>query len=299
MLRLQATIADAGHRLDHFLQQRLPEFSRSRLQDWIKAGRVLVAGRPAKAAALLSGGEDILVEPASPPPLQAFAEDLPVEILYEDASVIAVNKSAGMVVHSGAGHRAGTLVNALLHRFGALSGVGGGERPGVVHRLDRYTSGVLLVARHDAAHRALARQFAAREIGKCYLALVHGVVKLDRGTIEAPIGRDPIRRTRMSCRTGRGRAALTSYAVLKRWAAHSYLSIDLHTGRTHQIRVHLASIGHPVVGDPLYGAPGNAALGRYFLHAARISFRSPATGAIVAVEAPLPAELADFLAHLQ
>ncbi|MCC6585974.1 MAG: RluA family pseudouridine synthase [Bryobacterales bacterium] len=299
MLQLQATSADVGLRLDHFLQKHLPQFSRSRLKDWIKDGRVLVASRPAKASLQLRGHEGITVEPADPPPLNAFAEDLPVEILYQDPAVIAVDKPSGMVVHAGAGHYSGTLVNALLHRFGGLSTIGGQERPGVVHRLDRYTSGVLLVARNDPAHRALARQFSSRQVRKRYVTLVHGVVKQQHGMIDAPIERDPIHRTRMTCRTGRGRPALTEYTVARRFNAYTYLNVDLHTGRTHQIRVHLASIGHPVVGDPLYGAPRNPALNRYFLHAARTAFVSPASGVEVTVEAQLPPELAGFLATLE
>jgi len=215
---------------------------------------------------------------------------------------VAINKPAGMVVHAGAGCRSGTLVNALLHRFKSLSGLSGELRPGIVHRLDRYTSGVILVARHDAAHRRLAEQFAGRQVEKLYIALVHGAVKQEQGRIEKPIARDPVRRVRMTARLGRGRTALTEYRVLQRFRRFTLLEVRIGTGRTHQIRVHMAGIGHPVVGDRLYGAPaeveGMPALGRYFLHARRIQFRKPSTGDPVTVEAPLPEELEGWLKGL-
>ncbi|MFN7922965.1 MAG: RluA family pseudouridine synthase [Bryobacteraceae bacterium] len=297
---LHADPTDARKRLDHYLQEKLPAYSRSRIQSWITAGRVLVDGKPAKASAPLRGGERIEVEPAEPPPLHAFAEDLPLRVLYEDAAVLAVDKPAGMVVHVGAGAHSGTLVNALLHRFRQLSTAGGAERPGIVHRLDRDTSGVILIARTDAAHRALAEQFASREVEKEYLALVQGRVRLDHGRVDAPIERDSVRRTRMTCRTGRGRSALTEYWVLgrspedaaRKW---SYLRVRIHTGRTHQIRVHLASLGHPVAGDTLYGATRDPELPRFFLHAHRIAFTSP-VGGRVEVVSPLPEDLARVLA---
>jgi len=199
-----------------------------------------------------------------------------------------------MVVHTGAGQHSGTLVNAVLHRFGMLSSVGGVLRPGIVHRLDRFTSGVILVARNDAAHRNLADQFASRQVEKIYLALVHGLVKNDQGSITTPIARDPIRRTRMTARLARGRHASTTYRVLKRLDGLTFLEIKIGTGRTHQIRVHLASIGHPVVGDKLYGAAASD-LGRYFLHAQQITFTSPGTGERVSVIAPLAPDLERFL----
>jgi 23S rRNA pseudouridine1911/1915/1917 synthase len=298
-----ASSEDAGKRLDHFLKDRFPEYSRARLQQWIKAGRVLVDGHPAKASLMLRGAERVQLEPAAAPPLQAEPQDLPLEILYEDEAVIAVNKPAGMVVHAGAGVREGTLVNALLHRFQRLSKAGGPERPGIVHRLDRFTSGVILVARDDASHQRLSRQFASRQVEKTYLAMVHGAVRQDTGRIEKPIARDPVRRTRMTTRTTTGRSAVTEYRVLKRFDGFTFLEVTLGTGRTHQIRVHLASLGHPVAGDTLYGAPARHAAGaprldRWFLHAWRIRFRSPATGEMVAVTAPLPEELEDWMQAL-
>lgn len=273
----------------------MPQYSRARLQAWIKEGRVLVNGAPAKASMLLRGDEKIDVEPAALPPLKAAPEDLPVEILYEDASVIAVNKPAGLTVHAGAGQHSGTLVNRLVHRFQTLSEVGGDLRPGIVHRIDKDTSGVLLVARNDAAHRALAEQFSGRTVEKTYLALVHGNVADDSGRITKPITRDPVRRTRMTAKLGRGREALTDYRVRQRFGKWTYLEVRIGTGRTHQIRVHLSSLNHPVAGDKLYGAPPAR---RLFLHAWRIGFTSPASGERVVVEAPLPDDLAQWLREI-
>lgn len=286
----------AGQRLDHHLQGKMPELSRSRLQAWVRDGHVTVNAKAAKPSLVLKGGEQVTVTPAALPPLRAEAEDLPLDVLYEDAGVIGINKRAGMVVHAGAGNHSGTLVNALLHRFGALSTEGGDLRPGIVHRLDKETSGVLVVARTDAAHRDLAGQFQSRTVEKIYLALVHGVTKADSGRIEKPITRDPVRRTRMTCRLEAGRTALTDWKVLRRFARHTLLEVKIGTGRTHQIRVHLSSIGHPIVGDTLYGAPASKWLAeRFFLHATRLRFRSPATGEVVTLEAPLPGELADMI----
>ena len=302
-MRLLAESSDAGKRLDQMLHERLPQFSRSRIQEWIKGGRVLVDGAPERPSRVVRGAEIVELEPAEPPPLHAAPEDIPLAILYEDEDLVAVDKPAGMVVHAGAGIHSGTLVNALLHRFEALSGVGGPLRPGIVHRLDRYTSGVLLVAKNDAAHRQLAAQFSARRVEKVYLALVHGRVLLESGRIERPIARDPVHRTRMTARLAEGRAAWSEYRVLRRFARFTFLEVRIGTGRTHQIRVHLASIGHPVAGDALYGAParieGMPPLGRYFLHAHRIRFRRPSTGMELVVEAPLPAALAEWMEALE
>jgi len=295
MLSFTTDAHDAGKRLDHYVQEHVPGVSRSRLQSWIKAGLVLVNGAPAKVSQVLRGGESVEVSPADPAPLAAAPEDLPVEILYEDASVIAVDKPAGLVVHAGAGTESGTLVNRLVHHFATLSQVGGGLRPGIVHRLDKGTSGVLLVARHDAAHQALAAQFAGRTVEKVYLTLVQGKVHNQEGRITTPIARDPVRRIRMTTQMDTGRSALTSYRVLQRFDKLTYLEVRIGTGRTHQIRVHLASIGHPVVGDKLYGGPPAE---RIFLHAYRIAFTSPATGELVTVEAPLPPVLTQWLERM-
>jgi 23S rRNA pseudouridine1911/1915/1917 synthase len=286
---------EAGKRLDHYLHARFSEHSRSRLQSWIKDGRVLVNGAAAKASLLLRGGEQIEVSPAGLPPLKATPEDSPIEILYQDTAVIAVNKPAGLVVHAGAGGHSSTLVNRLVHHFTSLSQVGGDLRPGIVHRIDRGTSGILLVARTDQAHRALAAQFAARTIEKTYLALVQGNVRTETGRITKPITRDPVRRTRMTARLEHGRDALTEYCVRQRFKGFTYLEVRIGTGRTHQIRAHLASLGYPVAGDRLYGArPAE----RIFLHAWRIAFTTPATSERVVVVAPLPEELEHWLGGL-
>lgn len=268
---------------------------------------MLVNGACQRPGYLLRLGDRVAVTPQRPAPLRAEPEAIPLAVLYEDADLVAIDKPAGMVVHAGAGVRSGTVVNALLGRFGALSTAGGELRPGIVHRLDRYTSGVLLVARHDTAHRALAAQFAGRKVEKVYLALVHGQVKQERGRIDKPIARHPRQRIRMTARLGGppgpGRPAETEYRVLGRFRGFTLLEVRIATGRTHQIRVHLASIGHPVAGDRLYGAPGKTPglpeLGRYFLHAHRIRFRQPSTGAAVTIESPLPAELREWLGRLE
>ena len=299
MADFTADRAEAGRRLDNVVHERLPQYSRARIQQWIRNGRVLVNGAAARASYTVRGGEAIQVEPAEPPPLRAEPEEIPLTVLYEDDDVVAVDKPAGMVVHAGAGVHSGTLVNALLHRFGALSAVGGEMRPGIVHRLDRYTSGVILVAKNDAAHRKLAAQFSSRRVEKVYLALVHGAVKQESGVIDKPIARDPIHRTRMTARLRDGRPAHTEYRVTARLPGFTFLEVKIGTGRTHQIRVHLASIGHPVAGDTLYGAPAQVPdrplLARYFLHAHRIRFFRPADGEPVTVVSPLPQELEDWM----
>jgi len=300
-VRLTVESRDAGKRLDHVLHERLPDFSRSHIQRWIHDGLVLVNGAAARASQKLRTGDGIHVDPAEAPPLRAVPEAIPLSVLYEDQDVVAIDKPAGMVVHAGAGVHSGTLVNALLHRFGALSGVAGTLRPGIVHRLDRYTSGVLLVAKNDAAHQRLAAQFSGRQVEKIYLALVHGIVKQESGRIQRPIARDPVRRTRMTARLAEGRAAWSEYRVLRRFAQFTLLEVRIGTGRTHQIRVHLSSIGHPVAGDTLYGAPARLVppLGRYFLHAHRIRFQRPSDGVEISVVSPLPAELEAWMALLE
>jgi 23S rRNA pseudouridine1911/1915/1917 synthase len=301
-ITLEASSEDAGKRLDWFLHERLPEYSRARLQSWIKSGLVRMNGSAARASYVLRGREQLEVTPGELPPLKAKAEDLALTVLYEDQDVVVIDKPAGMVVHAGAGHQEGTLVNALLHRFGKLSTVAGDLRPGIVHRLDKDTSGVLVVARTDRAHQALAAQFHSREVEKIYWALVHGHPP-DQGTIEKPVARDPVRRTRMTTRLASGRKALTRYNVSKRVGEFSYLEVKIGTGRTHQIRVHLASIRHPIVGDSLYGAPrtinGMPPLQRFFLHAASLAFRSPSDGTWIRVASPLPPELAGWLRVLE
>ena len=294
-LTIELTQEDAGKRLDHVVHAHFPQFSRARVQGWIRDQRVLVNSGVSRPSYLVRGSDAIEVEAADPRPLRAEPEDIPLAILYEDDDLVAIDKPAGMVVHSGAGVHSGTLVNALLHRFHSLSRTAGDVRPGIVHRLDRYTSGVLLVAKNDAAHQRLSEQFASRRVEKTYLAMVHGKVKLDTGRIEKPIARDPRQRVRMTARLTHGRTAWTEYRVLRRFNAFTFLEVRIGTGRTHQIRVHLSSIGHPVVGDRLYGAPatidGEPTLPRYFLHAHRIRFAQPSSGEPVTVESPLTPDL--------
>ena len=302
-IRLRARPEDAGKRLDQVVHERLAQFSRARIQQWIRDGRVLVNGSAVRPSRAVRAGEPIDVEPAEAPPLHAAPEDIPLQVLYEDPDLVAIDKPAGMVVHAGAGVHSGTLVNALLHRFEALSGVGGALRPGIVHRLDRFTSGVLLVAKNDGAHRALADQFSSRQVEKTYIALVHGAVKTDTGRIDRPITRDPVHRTRMTARLGEGRAAWSEYRVVRRFEGFTLLEVRIGTGRTHQIRVHLSGMGHPVVGDTLYGAPakvsGMPTLGRYFLHAHRIRFRLPSTGEETTLVSPLAFELEEWMGRLK
>ena len=320
----RATPEDAGTRLDRFLVAHLPDVSRARVQQLIEQQKVLVNNVPAKASSRLRGTEEVaVVGELELPPLRAAAENIPLEIVYEDDDLAVVNKPAGMMVHAGAAtgdaRNRGTLVNALLHRFGALSSTGGELRPGVVHRLDKETSGLIIVAKNDVAHRRLAEQFSGREVKKTYLALVQGWPKQDKSTVDAAISRDRIRRTRMTTRRSAGRAAVTHYRVLKKidsiYGRFALLEINIETGRTHQIRVHMSSLGHPVVGDTLYGArreipvqPGKLrgagrphfdakplSLARNFLHATAIEFRHPTTSEPLAFTRPLPPELETFL----
>ncbi|MBZ5661040.1 MAG: RluA family pseudouridine synthase [Acidobacteriia bacterium] len=297
--QLTAASGDAGRRLDLFLAERVPQLSRTRIQELIREGNVLVGGRIAKASHRISAGEVIEVKVLPRPALVAAPEDLPLDLLLVDDEFVVVNKPAGMVVHAGAGHASGTLVNALLHRLGNLSGAGGPLRPGIVHRLDKETSGAMIVARNDRAHEHLAEQFRSRNVRKIYVALVHGKLPKDSGTITLPISRDPHRRTRMTARASKGRNARTDWRVVARLDRCTLVEAVLHTGRTHQIRAHFAAIGHPVVGDTLYGAPRTLRAGsrdlprleRNFLHAARLGFAHPVTGAWVEVRAPLPEQL--------
>lgn len=297
---------DAEHakqRLDLFVLAQYSDSTRARIQQWIEAGRVLVNDNPAKASLKLREGDAVAVEPAPAPPLRAEPEPIPLTLLYEDDDVVVIDKPAGMVVHSGAGVTSGTLVNALLHRFQNLSSGTNEERPGIVHRLDRFTSGVILAARNDRAHQSLALQFLERRVEKVYLALVHGEFAQKEGSIRKPITRDPGNRARMTARLREGRSALTNWKVLRSFRDYSFLEVRIGTGRTHQIRVHLASTGHPVVGDRLYGAAveptGMPPPERYFLHAHRIGFTQPTTGEAIVVESPLTADIAAWMALLE
>lgn len=308
--RFTITAEEAGIRLDRLVAARCPELSRTRVQELIEQGLALRNGKAAKGSHKVRAGDLIEVSAQERPALRAEAEDIPLDVLYEDDDVLAVNKPAGMIVHAGAGNAHGTLVNALLGRGQTLSQGGDELRPGIVHRLDKETSGIVLVAKNDFAHAKLADAFRDRTIHKIYVALVQGELKQEHGRIELAIARDPKRRTRMTARRvrvpGKVREARTDWSVLSRIDSTTLLEVELHTGRTHQIRVHFSALRHPIVGDTVYGAAeklhvGRATLpplGRNFLHAAKITFAQPRTGQNIQLTAPLPAELRSYLARL-
>jgi 23S rRNA pseudouridine1911/1915/1917 synthase len=288
-----------GERLDRAIASSLPQLSRSRVQALLEAGRVQVDGKPGRAALRLKGGEALSVSVPPPEPALPEPEDLPLSILHEDRDLLVLDKPAGLVVHPAAGHARGTLVNALLHHVSGLSGVGGVLRPGIVHRLDKETSGCLVVAKNDAALQALQRAFQARSVEKTYLALVHGQPP-DTGRLETLHGRHPRDRKRFTGRTRTGKPAVTTWRVRTRLHGAALLEVGLETGRTHQIRVHLSEMGHPLLGDALYGGTrkGDARvkavqqlLGRQALHAWRLGFAHPRTGKPIHAEAPIPADL--------
>ncbi|HET7105516.1 MAG TPA: RluA family pseudouridine synthase [Candidatus Acidoferrum sp.] len=301
---------EAGLRLDRFVSAHSVELSRTRVQELIVAGLVLLNRKPAKGSQKVRAADVVELTPTPRPAMKAEPEQLPLDILYEDDDLIAVNKAAGMTVHAGAGNSRGTLVNALLGRGQTLSQGGDPLRPGIVHRIDKETSGILLVAKNDFAHARLAESFRDRTIQKTYIALVHGLLAEDRGRIELHIARDPVRRNRMTAKRAatlpNARAARTDWRVLARIDSTSLVEVQLHTGRTHQIRVHFSALRHPVVGDTLYGASGQLrvgdsslpALGRNFLHAAKLGFQQPRTGEAIQLTAPLPPELRAYLAKL-
>jgi 23S rRNA pseudouridine1911/1915/1917 synthase len=309
-LAFTASADDAGARLDAFLAARVEGVSRSALKRAIDDGDVLVEGRAAKPSLKLKGGERVELELPAPPPSEIAPEEIPLDVLYEDEEVVVVNKPAGLVVHPAAGVHTGTLANALAFHFKQLSERAGSLRPGIVHRLDRDTSGVIVVAKTGRAHENLSDQFRARTVFKSYVALVHGVTREEKGKVEEPLARDPRNRTRMAVVRG-GRAALSLWRVRRHYERFTLLDVQIKTGRTHQIRVHLAWIKHPVVGDDTYGGGRDktiadprlrarvAALGRQFLHAERLGFHHPATGEWLSFTAPLPSELSDFLGALE
>ena len=295
-----------GQRLDRFLVSVLESHSRSQIQKLIADGLVTLGARPAKANTALREGERVEVRLPEAVPSHAGAEDLPINVLYQDEDVAVIDKPAGMVVHPGAGHPSGTLVNALLHHMEDLSGIGGELRPGIVHRLDRGTSGLMVIAKHDAAHQELARQFHDREVEKEYIALVWGVVQAGR-RIDAAIGRDASDRLKMSARAKHARHAVTRITRAMHLPGLTLCQVAIHTGRTHQIRVHLSAIGHPIVGDSVYGGvhrrvPGDIKavqrLERPFLHAARLVFHHPTDRRRMEFVTPLPADLQSVLDDL-
>ncbi|MEW5978347.1 MAG: RluA family pseudouridine synthase [Acidobacteriota bacterium] len=304
---IQAADQDRRKRLDRFLCERLPEKSRAQIQRLIHDGHVRVGGRVEKAAYRLRGDESIQVDWISEPPSQLLPEAIPLQIVYEDEDLVVIEKPAGLVVHVGAGVKSGTLVNALLYHFQNLSQAGGSDRPGIVHRLDKFTSGLIVIARNDRTHQALSRQFQSRSVFKGYLALVHGRVSREKGEVTSPIGRDLRQRLRMSTRAPRGRTAFTVYQVLERFPSFTLLKVQIKTGRTHQIRVHLSALRHPIVGDTLYGAPARIRLGkvtlpplgRPFLHACELQFNHPRTDQRMDFRSRLPEELENFLAILR
>jgi 23S rRNA pseudouridine1911/1915/1917 synthase len=297
--------ADTGIRLDQYAVRKLPGESRSQIQNWIRKGYILVNGERVKTGYLTRFNDRITLKIPELLPDQPFPEDIPLNIVYEDSHLAVLDKPAGLVCHAGAGRRSGTLVNALLHRMGRLN-AGDPVRPGIVHRLDKDTSGVMLVAKTNQAHRHLAQQFKNRQVKKEYAALVHGVPSPSSGTIDMPIGRDPKNRKKMSPRAHRARTAVTHYALEENYGYVSLLKIRIETGRTHQIRVHLAQKGHPIVGDSLYAGnraknlPANLIhavkeLGRPFLHSRQIQFHHPQTGELMSFSSPLAPELQRFL----
>ena len=309
MVNLSVADSDEGIRLDAYLATQIEGWSRARLQRLIDDQDVLVNGKAVKPSYKLRVGDEIEVELTPAPSASFEPENIPVEVVYEDDDLIVVNKPAGMVVHPAAGVISGTLANALAYRFQQLSATGDPVRPGIVHRLDKDTSGLMVVAKTETAHEHLSDQFRAREVFKRYVALVYGVVKTPQGRIEQPIARDPRNRTRMAVVPG-GRQALSLYSVRRQYGAFALVDVELKTGRTHQIRVHLSWLKHPVVGDVLYGGGRENSLQnsqlraqvrkltRQFLHAEELGFSHPATGKPLQFVAPLPAELSDFLERL-
>lgn len=296
-----------GERLDQHLARAYPELTRSRLQGLIEAGEVRVNGQPARASQRLKGGERVWLRVPAPVPATPQPEPLPVSLLYEDRDLLVVDKAPGMVVHPGAGHASGTLVNALLHRVEDLAGVGGELRPGIVHRLDKDTSGCLVVAKHEAALLALQRAFQSREVEKTYLALVHGQPR-PQARVETLYGRHPVHRQRFSGRVKEGKPAMTVWRVREQLEGAALVEVELLTGRTHQIRVHLSEAGHPLLGDELYGglrrgkgpvAQVQQQLGRQALHAWRLAFPHPRTGTRLELESPLPADMRAALEQLR
>src|SRR6266851_228119 len=295
MIELRVRSEQAGVRLDRFLAAEVSRLSRSRLQALIRRGLVTLNGKEPRTREIVRAGDLVRIREPAAEKIGAEPEKISLQVLFEDDDLVVINKPAGMVVHPGAGNQRHTLVNALLAHCTTLSGIGGKQRPGIVHRLDKDTSGCLVVAKNDATHQELSRQFAAREIEKIYLALVAGTMRKKRGVIDAAIGRDPVHRQRMAVTKMRGRAARTDYRVLRSSGGISLMECVLHSGRTHQIRVHLHHLGHPVLGDKLYGRKSAPDFSRQMLHAWKLSFRHPRTRERKDFEAPLPEDFTSVL----
>ena len=299
-IRLRASEESKNQRLDAFLASSLDGLTRSQATRLIESGEVAVNGRAVSKSYKLAGGEDIAVTLPEPEPVEAVPQDIPLDVVYEDADVIVVNKPSGMVVHPAPGHPDGTLVNALLyHCAGTLSGVGGALRPGIVHRIDRDTSGLIIAAKNDAAHQYLSAQLADHTLARTYECIVVGALREDRGTVDAPIARHPTDRKRMAVVAG-GREAVTHWEVIARYPGYTHVRCRLETGRTHQIRVHMAYIGHPILGDTVYGAkkevPG---LTGQCLHAVGLRFLHPRTHEVVELSCPLPEEFTRMLQKIR
>lgn len=289
-----------GIRLDQYLSMHVPELSRSRIQALIKSGEIRLNGKSTKPRQTVSRGDLIEVNIPEPKPAAAQPQDIPLNILYEDAHIVVLNKDSGMVVHPAAGNEDGTLVNALLHHCGDLSGIGGVERPGIVHRLDKDTSGCLVVAKNDGAHQSLTEQFSERSTSKLYLAVVQGRPRESHGTLFTHIGRHPVNRMKMAVvNPPGGKAAITDWEALAYdpGSDSTLVLCTLHTGRTHQIRVHMHHLGHPLIGDPIYSTPSRqkAKTGRLMLHAWRLGFSHPASGERLEFESPIPSEYSPWL----
>ena len=293
---------EEGLRLDRFLVTRLEGFTRSAIQRIIENGKVMLKGKPVSANHKTHPLEKFSVEIPPPDPASAEAEDIPLDIVYEDADIVIVNKPVGMVVHPAKGHFTGTLVNALLHRCTGLSGIGGEMRPGIVHRLDKETSGLIAVAKHDASHNALSGQLKSRTMGREYLAVVRGVVRPPQGTIDKPIGRHNLYRKKMTVhpkKSSGARDAITLYETIENFKESTLLRVKLKTGRTHQIRVHLSAIGYPILGDTVYGKDRAKLISRPALHAAKLTLVHPTTGKTMVFETPPPPDLSLLLDKLR
>lgn len=288
----------AGERIDKWLAQT-KDITRTKAQNWIHQGLVTVNGKRVRAKDRVAEGDTVTVTVPEMKKAQAVPENIKIDIIFEDKDVIVINKQRGMVVHPAPGHERGTLVNALLHHCRDLSGVGGEMRPGIVHRLDKDTSGLLLAAKNDEAHLSLAEQLKRRKVKREYTAIVHGRLSHDHGVIDVPIGRDPHDRKKMAVTRRNGKPAVTHFTVVERFSSFSLLHLLLETGRTHQIRVHLAYIGHPVAGDPKYGPKRTLAISGQALHAAKLTFAHPRTGDELHFTAPLPADMQNILAELR